>query len=225
MLEVTGVGWHANFWKGIPTTEAQEEKANMARFLRLSTSEMDIAKDQAETALKNLPRDAVKTMADWWNQWYHSVGHRRLGRLLLSHKSIPTPKIPKREIAGYLENETLPEPKVRVVDEGLIYTLNTKHLDSSAFFEVRETGAEVCVVLNSNHPAFQAIELALAVPGSNGSETEELLPVDGGAMTLLLKAWSDVERRLPEGERKRQVQEMREDWGRVARDFLVGDSK
>ena len=197
----------------------------MARFQRLSTAEMDSARDQAETALSNLPRDVVKTMADWWNQWYLSAGHRRLGRLLLSHKSPPRPKGRAPETAGFFKSETLPEPKARVVDEGLIYTLTTEHLDSSAFFEVREKGAEVCVVLNSSHSAFQAIEQALTVPGSNGRGAKELLPVNGGAMALLLKAWSDVERRLPEGERKRRVQEVREDWGRVARDFLVGDSK
>ena len=197
----------------------------MARFQRLSTAEMDSARDQAETALSSLPRDVVKTMADWWNRWYLSAGHRRLGRLLLSHKSPPRPKGRKREIIGFSKSGTLPEPKVRVVDEGLIYTLTTEHLDSAAFFEVRETGAEVCVVLNSSHPAFQAIEQALTVPGNNGSGAKELLPVNCGGMALLLKAWSDVERRLPDGERKRRVQEVREDWGRAARDFLVGDSE
>ena len=197
----------------------------MARFQRLSTTEMDSARDQAEKALKSLPGDAVKAMADWWNQWYLSAGHRRLGRLLLSHKSPTRPKVRKRETAGYPGSETFPEPKVRVVDGGLVYTLATEHLDSSAFFEVKETGAEVCVVLNSSHPAFQALGQALAVPGSNGSGAKELLPIDGGAIALLLKAWSDMERRLPEGERKRRAQDLREDWGRVVRDLLVGHSK
>ena len=197
----------------------------MTRFQRLSTAEMDSARDQAEKALKNLPRDAVKAMADWWNQWYLSAGHRRLGRLLLSHKSPPRPKVRKRKTVGYPGSETLPELKVRVVDEGLVYTLTTEHLDSSAFFEVREAGAEVCVVLNSSHLAFQALEQTFTMPASNGSRAKELLPVDGGVIALLLKSWSDMERRLPEGERKRRVQEVREDWGRVARDFLAGHSK
>ena len=197
----------------------------MARIQRLSTADMDSARDQAKKALKSLPRDTVKTMADWWNQWYLSAGHRRLGRLLLSHKSPPGLKVRKRETVGYPGSKTLPEPKVSVVDEGLVYTLTTEHLDSSAFFEVRETGAEVCVVLNSSHLAFQALEQAFTVPRSNGSGAKELLPVDGGVIALLLKSWSDMERRLPEGERKRRVQEMREDWGRVARDFLASRNK
>ena len=197
----------------------------MARFQKLSTTEMDSATDQAEKALKSLHGEAVKAMADWWNQWYLSAGHRRLGRLLLSHKSPPRPKVRKLETTGHPGSETLPEPKVRVVDEGLIYTVTTEHLDSSAFFEVRETGAEVCVVLNSSHPAFQALEQGFTVPESNDKGAKELLPMDGGAIALLLKAWSDMERRLPEGERRRRVQDLREDWGRVVRDLLVGHSR
>ena len=196
----------------------------MARFQRLSTAEMDNARDQAETALNSLPRDVVKTMADWWSQWYLAAGHRRLGRLLLSHKPRLTRRGQKGEIAESAENETSFEPKARVVDEGLVYTLSSEHLDSPALFEVREMGAEVCVVLNSSHPAFQAIERALAKQGNNGSGVKTPLPVDGGGTALLLKAWSDVERRLPDGERKRRVQEVREDWGRAARDILVGNS-
>ena len=196
----------------------------MARFQRLSTSEMDNAKDQAEKALNRLPKDVVKTMADWWSQWYLSAGHRRLGRLLLSHRSTPKPTGRVRERAEFVKRDALHEPKAHIVEEGLIYILTTAHLDSAAFFEVKETAAEVCIVLNSNHPACQTIEQALTVPGGNESGATEFLPADVTAVALLLKSWSDVERRLPEGERKRRVQEVREDWGRVARDFLVGHS-
>ena len=197
----------------------------MARFQRLSTTEMDSATDQAETAMNSLPRGVVETMADWWSQWYLSAGHRRLGRLLLSHKSRPTRRGQKAEIPESAENGTPPSLKARVVDEGLIYALTSERLDSSALFEVREMGAEVCVVLNSSHPAFQAMEQALAAPGSKESGVKTALPVYSGAMALLLKAWSDVERRLPDGERKRRVQEVREDWGRAVRDLLVGNSE
>lgn len=196
----------------------------MARFQRLSAAQMDSARDQAETALNSLPRDVVKTMADWWSQWYLSAGHRRLGRLLLSRKSPPRPGARKRETGEFIQRSTLPEPKAHIVEEGVIYTLSTAHLDSAAFFEVKETGAEICVVLNSSHPAYKAIEQALTVTERTRDGSKPLLREDAGAVALLLRAWSDVERRSPDGERKRRLQEAREDWGRIARDLLVGDS-
>ena len=42
--------------------------------------------DRAQLSLAQLPDEAVKVLANWWNQWYGIAGHRRLGRLLLSRK-------------------------------------------------------------------------------------------------------------------------------------------
>lgn len=53
--------------------------------------------------LDALPVDAVATVARWWREWYLFVGHRRLGRMLISNRKADeggrnsrTPALPKR---------------------------------------------------------------------------------------------------------------------------------
>jgi len=47
--------------------------------------EMDEAANQAEEEIKQIPKENLKIVADWWRKWYGTAGHKRLGRLLLKY--------------------------------------------------------------------------------------------------------------------------------------------
>ena len=210
-----GVGLPANSWKGDPGNEVGEGRNDMVRKQSLSPADMSHAMDGAELALEQLPDEAVKTLANWWKQWYGTAGHRRLGRLLLSRRgSIPVKQY-HTEVGNPSRSRAIPNVNARIGDRGLRYRLTEATLDSPAVFELREIGGEVQIVLNVSHPAFQVIEGALHEADdiqSSGSVS---------AVFLLLQAWAAFERQQPDGKRKYNAQEVREDWGRSARELLA----
>ena len=210
---MTGEELLASFWRKAPRIKLHEVRNNMAWNRKLSPTEMDDARVQAEMALAQLPDDAVKTLANWWNQWYGTAGHRRLGRLLLSRKAPIPPKYNEHGVTYGSGPED--ESNGQVVNEGLRYTLMEAPLDSAAFFDVREMGGEVRIVLNAAHPAYPVIKASLEKADENG------LPTSFSATILMLRAWADVEHHQPAGARKHRAREAREDWGRATRDLLT----
>ena len=54
---------------------------------------MDIAAGKAQAELDNIDFEAVAPVAEWWNKWFMSAGHKRLGRVLLQFRE--EPEIPK----------------------------------------------------------------------------------------------------------------------------------
>ena len=143
----------------------------MASNRRLSPTEMDNARERAAIALAQLPNDAVKTLANWWNQWYGTAGHRRLGRLLLSRRGPITPKDDARGVSYSNGSRPKDELDGQVIYEGLRYTLMEAPLDSAAFFDVREMVGEVRIVLNKAHPAYQVVKASLRKTEDNSSPT------------------------------------------------------
>ena len=187
----------------------------MASNRRLSPTEMDNARERAAIALAQLPNDAVNTLANWWNQWYGTAGHRRLGRLLLLSRRGPiTPKHDARGVSYRNGSRPKDELDGQVIYEGLRYTLMEAPLDSAAFFDVREMVGEVRIVLNEAHPAYQVVKASLSKTEDNSS------PTSVSATMLMLQAWADLERYQPDGARKQRAREAREDWGRATRDLL-----
>jgi hypothetical protein len=49
--------------------------------------QMDQAADVAKEKLKDLPKDAIIIVADWWKTNYTKAGHKRLAKLLLTYAS------------------------------------------------------------------------------------------------------------------------------------------
>ena len=52
---------------------------------------MDIAAGKAQAELDNLDFEAVSPVAEWWNKFYMSAGHKRLGRIILQFREEPEP--------------------------------------------------------------------------------------------------------------------------------------
>jgi len=48
-------------------------------------AQMDLAANDAEAALTDVPHEALESVATWWKQHYMKAGHKRLGRILLQY--------------------------------------------------------------------------------------------------------------------------------------------
>ncbi len=50
------------------------------------SAEIDAAAEAAKKELDALPQDAVEIVRRWWEQHYHTAGHKRLARVLLGRE-------------------------------------------------------------------------------------------------------------------------------------------
>lgn len=185
---------------------------------------MDAAGDRAKSALRDIPDDVVKAVADWWSQWYASAGHRRLGRLLLSHKgaSSKSAKVISADKAQSL-SPVLEHPLPVKFSGELRYVLSEASLDSPSFFELTEVGGELRLLLNSTHPAFRVLKPALCAGLQRSLRDARAVEASEDPLLLMLLAWADVERQQPYGFRRQRAQQAREDWGRALRDLMVSN--
>ena len=119
--------------------------------------------------------------------------------------------------------EQAKELSATVVNNGIKYIFNESDIETSAFFSVRPRGGAVIIALNISHPAYRHLIELLDTPNPEDLALEELVSRLNNAwmgLKLLLEAWARYEDEQPEGTRKNQVQDTRNDWGRVARQFL-----
>ena len=122
--------------------------------------------------------------------------------------------------------EQAKELSASVVKNGIKYIFSESDIETSAFFSVRPRGGAVIIALNMSHPAYRHLIELLDTPNPENLAPEDLVSRLNNAwmgLKLLLEAWARYEDEQPEGPRKNQVQDTRNDWGRVARQFLDGD--
>ena len=192
----------------------------MAWNRKTSLEDMDKARDEAAEALARMPQDTVRLMANWWHQWYMKAGHKRLGRLLLTKKQVPSKSRRKRTGRDNLSGDSSGDLRARITDLGSRYVLEEAHLDSSAFFVIDEVGAEIRIVLNSNHPAHKTIVSALRHNLNQRNGQADGPNEERDILLQLLIGWAEVERQQPHGSRRNNTQSAREDWGRAVRDLF-----
>ena len=109
------------------------------------------------------------------------------------------------------------------VSDGIKFVFNESDLETSAFFSVRPRGGALIITLNTSHPAYDHLIELLDTPDLENQAPEELVARLNNAwkgLKLLLEAWARYEDEQPEGPRRNQAQDIRNDWGRVARQFL-----
>lgn len=134
----------------------------------------------------------------------------------------------KAEITKTLENEGVTNV-AEVVDwlfkNNLKYSFVDAEFESSAFFSVKSKGGKIIISLNTSHPAYHKLVEVLdeTTEGSTQEELEGRLKNASEGLKLLLMAWARYEDEQPDGKLKTSAQESRQDWGRIARQFLQED--
>lgn len=134
----------------------------------------------------------------------------------------------KDEIAARLSDQGLDKATIEqvqgdVVDYGLKFSFVEKHLASSQIFSVEPTAGSIIIGINKDHLAYDELFSSLNLEAEDElSEEEEAakkLKAANTALKLLLEAWARMEDE-ESAEKRHQLRDIRDDWGRVARDFL-----
>lgn len=109
----------------------------------------------------------------------------------------------------------------QTVDRGLKYRFTESSGASPAFFDVKPRGGIVIISLNVDHPAYEHLVEVLQqdLETLNEDKLKECLGNARQGLELLLIAWARYEDEKNDRQRE-QAQEVRWDWGRMARDFL-----
>jgi hypothetical protein len=81
-------------------------------------------------------------------------------------------------------------------------------------FDIKSTGGTLIILINTKHPAREHFFDLLK---QEGTETDT--PAQKG-LKLLLSAWARLEDESVGTGRKQILEDARQDWGRLARDFL-----
>lgn len=134
----------------------------------------------------------------------------------------------KADITKTLENEGVTNA-AEVVDwlfkNNLKYSFVDADFDTSAFFSVKSRGGKIIISLNTGHPAYHKLVEVLDAT-TEGVIQEDLglrLKNASDGLKLLLMAWARYEDEQPDGNPKQKTKDTREDWGRIARQFLQED--
>lgn len=146
-------------------------------------------------------------------------------------KSDQEENLPKQErekiLKQTLEQNGIPEKEAAIlaattVNNDLKYQFIESACDNPAFFSVQPKAGVINVILNTEHPAYEKLVELLEkdVEKADEATLRSRLTNSLEALKLLLMAWARYEDEQPEGERKRDIQEARYDWGRIARRFL-----
>jgi hypothetical protein len=133
----------------------------------------------------------------------------------------------KAELTEELEREGFDSGKAtelaaETIDGGLKYRMDTDALEAGAFFSVQSRGGVLLVTLNSEHPAYELL-LGAKDPSDLPDDPEQLkskLQSAQEGLEMMLFAWARYEDEQMSSEKRRQAQNIRHDWGRMAEGFL-----
>ena len=121
---------------------------------------------------------------------------------------------------GHSESEAT-SLAAETIDKGLKYRMEVGSLDAGAFFSVQPKGGVLLVTLNTDHPAYDLL-LGARSPDELPNDPEQLLASLQAAqqgLEMMLFAWARYEDEQI-SDLKRQAQNVRHDWGRMAETFL-----
>lgn len=124
-----------------------------------------------------------------------------------------------------LDQETAKKVAMFTVKHNLKYSFTEFPFESDAFFTVKPKGGAINILLNKDHPAYSNLVEVLLDDGDETESVEKLrsrLEKASEGLRLLLAAWARYEDEIPDGARKDSIQDIRKDWGRVARNFMQG---
>lgn len=134
----------------------------------------------------------------------------------------------KEDVEATLEGEGI-ENATELTDwlfkSNLKYSFVEADVESHAFFTVKTKGGKILISLNTNHPAYKNLVEVLE-SSTEGATSEDLtlrLRNASDGLKLLLMAWARYEDEQPDGALKNRAQDARQDWGRIAKQFLQED--
>jgi hypothetical protein len=107
----------------------------------------------------------------------------------------------------------------------LKYSFAYSDVESPAFFTVKSRGGKILISLNTNHPAYNKLVAVLDdnIIDIDHDDLQRRLSNASEGLKLLLMAWARFEDEQPDGKIKSGVQDNRQDWGRIAKQFLHED--
>lgn len=120
-----------------------------------------------------------------------------------------------------LDDDDAREKADRIINDGLKYSFTQASIDNPSFFSVQPLGGVLNIILNTNHPAYSRLVDVLDVQPDEVTNTslEDRLRAARTGLYVLLAAWARYEDE--QNQTKREIaQEIRTDWGRIARRFL-----
>lgn len=102
---------------------------------------------------------------------------------------------------------------VETVRSNIKFLFEKVEIPGTVFFDVRSKAGTIIVNINTRHPASEHL-FSLLEPQGNEPDPPALK-----ALKLLLTAWARMEDEAGD-ERRKVLEEARQNWGRIARDFL-----
>jgi len=124
-------------------------------------------------------------------------------------------EIVEQMVADGFDREEAEQIAVEHVQSNIKYIFEEASLEGAAFFSVRSKGGAIIVYINSNHEAAKHFYDLLAESGEDTSN--EALQ----GLKILLCAWARMEDETLDPRQKARLGDIRTDWGRMARDFLL----
>jgi hypothetical protein len=130
---------------------------------------------------------------------------------------LPLPQREK-ELETQLIADGVPEAEakeiaVEYVRSNVKFLFQEAEISGPVIFDVKSKAGTIIVNINTKHPAREHLFELLKEP-TGEAETPALK-----ALKLLLSAWARLEDEAG-AQRRRQLEDTRQDWGRIARDFL-----
>lgn len=153
---------------------------------------------------------------------------KKEGHVGQSDRDESKPKeIRQTEITEILTDQGVKETQAKelaakTINDGLKYTFAEADLETAAFFSVKPRGGAIIVTLNTSHPAYDNLVEVMEqeVDNVDAETLRTRLSKSLEGLKLLLMAWARYEDEQPPGKRRDAAQDARNDWGRMARQFL-----
>ena len=145
---------------------------------------------------------------------------RRREEMGAQGKSDEDEKMPEEDKAAEISEELIAEGvdeaeakeiAIEYVRKRFKYLFQEAPVPGSAIFDIRSKAGTIIILLNTRHPANENLFYLLK---DDDEDTPALK-----ALKLLLTAWARLEDEAGEV-RRQQLEDIRSDWGRIARDFL-----
>jgi len=112
-----------------------------------------------------------------------------------------------------MEPKEAEEMAIAVVRSDIKFVFKNGYVPGPVMFDIRSRAGKLFVILNDQHPAKEGLFELL---NEDDEDTSRALK----ALKLLLEAWARLEDEAESKQKRQDLQDVRADWGRIARDFL-----